>query len=464
MKVQASHSPEQDRARLFKDLKKMYQPIYKLLGTANKHDYDEKVYLEMKYQDPEAVNGDAPIDNFMSHFKLMYNLKTFDILEMLEIEKDSPQLNDLLKENTDREEWEKHRQELKEHLYSVPKWVDMESVQRGKKFFWLQLPFLLFSFLYISLHMHYFVPRINSTLTKTGYLLNPKVVLRRLYETTKFVMECMASKNSLAVNSSGWNTIVKVRCLHSSVRARLEARKTIDTSEAFVNQSDMGHTLAAFAFSILGLPMIGIKVSRQNLEDYFHLWRYIGYYIGVRDDINPLAQPIEDLLDHFLQFYAHSFKRENASPRLSKALNDSNPFGRTFSIASCWIMNPSVICEIFELEQSTVWSCMTVHLTLVFIWLFYLPVQILIYIFPSFAYTFGGFCLNVLSRVIKGDTNFNPVAIANQDNTITCPITGQVSSTETAVASCPITGKSGSCPNSKVTVNDGCQLRHNRRL
>ncbi|KAJ3314831.1 hypothetical protein HDV04_005252 [Boothiomyces sp. JEL0838] len=444
----SKHSPEKDRNRLLQELKPMYEPMYNVLGTPNKHNYDAQKYFEMEYKDLESVSGDLPIDNFMSHFKLMYNLKKFDILELLEIDPASPELTDLLKGDTNINEFEAHRRELKEHLYSIPKWVDPASVERGKIFFWKQFPFLLFSFLYVSLHMHYFIPRINETLIKTGYLANPKAVWRRLLETTKFVLECMVSKDSLTANSKGWNTIVKVRCLHASVRARLEARKRGNSSEAFVNQTDMGHTLMSFAFSVMGLPLLGIKFSKQEVEDYFHLWRFIGYYIGVRDDINLLANSPASLLEYSLQAYTCNFSRENASSRLSNVLNDSTPFGRKFSIAAAWKLNPDIICESFELEQPKWWAKWALTAWVIFVRITFWPIQVMIIVWPAFAFIYGRMCLSVLeSRVIKGDTKFNPVAIAKAGDDVTCPITGK------SLAKVEPIQSSQTCPFSNQSIN-----------
>ncbi|KAJ3318798.1 hypothetical protein HDV06_007049 [Boothiomyces sp. JEL0866] len=354
---------------------------------------------------------------YISHFKLMYNLGKFDILELLEDDLQTKKVQDLVKENANLEELEKDRQELKDHLYSIPPWVDMESVQRA----------------------------------------NPKAVWRRLLETTKFVLMCMVSKDSLSPNSEGWNSIVKVRCLHASVRARLEARKTASSTDAFVNQTDMGHTLASFSFSILGLSLLGITFTLQDLLDYIHLWRYIGYYTGVRDEINPLAKSPEDLLEYSLQAYAHYFNRENASSRLSKVLNDSTPMGRKFSVAAAWNLNPNIICESFELEKPSWWFTVVFHFTIMFVRLTFWPIQLMIFMWPNSAFAYGRYCLNTLTRsVLKGDTKFNPVTIAKAGDDLTCPITGtslaQVQPLDLK-QSCPRTVNSGECKRLEEVIN-----------
>ncbi|KAJ3275510.1 hypothetical protein HDV01_000337 [Terramyces sp. JEL0728] len=439
-----------DAQRLLSELKPMFDPIYQILGTKSKHDYHVPCLLESKKEDLEAYRGDEPMDNFMSHFKLMYNLKNFDILETLDTDPDSPALIEQLKENVNLEEWALHHKALKDHLYTVPKWVEMDSVNRGKVFHWKHYPFIALSMIYVSLHMNYTQPRINETLVKTGYLVGKKVVLRRLVETTRFVLECMLSEDSLAINSVGWKGIAKVRCLHSTVRTRLAARNESELKDVFVNQSEMCFTLTTFAFhSLLGVARLGIHFSKQDIEDYFHLWRYIGFLLGVREDINPLALPVQVVMEQVLSTYS-TFEMKDASPRLSRALNECLPYSSELSMAFAHHLNPKIVYEGFELDPVSTRTTIKMYIILFILRLIHLPVFLIISVYPSFAYSFGNFTHRMTKKYyLKEDTEYNPVTIAKAGGDATCPVTGKAMEGP----NCPITGQSGECAARDVVIN-----------
>ncbi|KAJ3314832.1 hypothetical protein HDV04_005253 [Boothiomyces sp. JEL0838] len=428
-----------DAERLFVELKPMLDKIYHRIGSKNKYDYNPYAYLESRKASEERYKGDEQMDNFMSHFKFIYSLKNFDIVEILESNPRNPELAELLKEDVNMELWCLHHKELKEQLHSIPKWVDLERVNRAKVFHWKHYPFIALALTYLSLQMNYVSPSIGSTLAKTGYLASPKIVFRRLVETTKFIFDCIISEDSLSVNSDGWKGIVRVRCLHSSVRARLRARIK-EAEEVFVNQDEMCFTLVTFGFhSLVGMAHLGIRFSKQEMEDYFHLWRYIGYLLGVREDINPLALPVEDVVDEVLSSFS-TFQMKNVSPRLARALHECLPYSKELSMAFAQRLNPPIIYEAFELDHISKGRVFHMHVVLFLVRIMYLPIYWIICIYSPFAYVFGS---NVLRLMIKyylpEDSNFNPVTIANASDSATCPITGK----SREDSSCPVTGDTG---------------------
>ena len=56
-----------------------------------------------------------------------------------------------------------------------------------------------------------------------------------------------------------------------------------------INQEDMMGTLLSFSTNVLEtIEKIGSPfLTRREKEAYLHLWRYIGYLIGVQEDVNP---------------------------------------------------------------------------------------------------------------------------------------------------------------------------------
>merc|ERR1712146_294518 len=80
----------------------------------------------------------------------------------------------------------------------------------------------------------------------------------------------------------------------SHVRAMLLGRKgsNLWDSEFYglpINQEDMLATLMAFSINVLdSIEKIEgpFSLSVQDKENYLHLWRTIGYYIGVKEEHN----------------------------------------------------------------------------------------------------------------------------------------------------------------------------------
>jgi hypothetical protein len=55
-----------------------------------------------------------------------------------------------------------------------------------------------------------------------------------------------------------------------------------------INQEDLSGTLQAFSCRIIqGLNQIGVDLTAAQREGYTHLWRVVGYLMGVREELNP---------------------------------------------------------------------------------------------------------------------------------------------------------------------------------
>ena len=114
-----------------------------------------------------------------------------------------------------------------------------------------------------------------AVLTSTGYL-NNKHTFRRLFETTQMITDCLEA-GSLEPGAIGWRSCVRVRMLHAKVRQRLRKLSTWREQEwgVPINQEDMCATQLSFCFNvILGLKHMGVHVSKQESQDYLHMWRY----------------------------------------------------------------------------------------------------------------------------------------------------------------------------------------------
>jgi len=213
--------------------------------------------------------------------------------------------------------------EFHELVCEVPSWVDWEKIRNGQKVFWRYAwP------LWISC--------IGGAMTRGATLPIPspndnKTPNQRLLETSQFLLECMYP-DSLKPGNFGWSTAVRIRCAHAL--ARLNYRNTLkerinnneptpleenmqnvnvnlatenatpdqkysplDTMEEQqyqemlpVSQADLIRTILYLSLgSVTSMKRgFGIRMEKEEKEDYVLLWRYIAWLCGVDNQNNPL--------------------------------------------------------------------------------------------------------------------------------------------------------------------------------
>jgi len=213
--------------------------------------------------------------------------------------------------------------EFHELVCEVPSWVDWTKIKNGQKVFWRYAwP------LWISC--------IGSAMTRGATLPIPspndnKTPNQRLLETSQFLLECMYP-DSLKPGNFGWSTAVRIRCAHSL--ARLNYRNTlkerINNNEPTpleesmknanmnigvnnredstldqncasmeerqyqemlpVSQADLIRTILYLSLGSVSAMKrgFGIRMEKEEREDYVLLWRYIAWLCGVDNQNNPL--------------------------------------------------------------------------------------------------------------------------------------------------------------------------------
>jgi len=189
---------------------------------------------------------------------------------------------------------------LLDELERVPMWVDFARLERGAE---VILRAGILSGLVLgsySLVAGYCSPAGNKPLVFSGRLEDDAP--RRLAETGRFV-EAVLARGGMRRHGPGLACTVKVRLVHASVRRMLAAspRWRHEDWGAPVNQVDMAGTILLFSHVLLdGLERIGFDVTRAEREDVLHLWRYVAYLIGVKDELrcatHDEAEALWDLL------------------------------------------------------------------------------------------------------------------------------------------------------------------------
>jgi hypothetical protein len=189
-------------------------------------------------------------------------------------------------------------------ISDIPSWVNIDSIKRGQDFYWKHSSLITTILLHGSLAGGFGIPRIDAILSSTGYLSNGKsnVVFKRLVETGEMVFAAMNDANQmLTPGTEAWKTMMSVRVLHAKVRYRIWSRLQanphknplslhyLDKEAAVpINQSDMAATLLGFqAVPLVLMQVLGVRTTLQEREDFTHLWRVVGFVLGVEDSSNP---------------------------------------------------------------------------------------------------------------------------------------------------------------------------------
>lgn len=172
----------------------------------------------------------------------------------------------------------------------VPAWVDPIRVERGRRLF---LRYGLLAGIVLggrSLVLGYMSPAGNKPLVLSGRL--EAQAPRRLAETSRFV-QAISEPHGMDVGADGYQITLKVRYMHAQVRRMIE-RSDRWNGPAWgrpINQHDMAGTTLLFSIAVVdGLRTLGARVSREEADDYIHLWRVIGRLMGVDEEILPTSE------------------------------------------------------------------------------------------------------------------------------------------------------------------------------
>ena len=129
---------------------------------------------------------------------------------------------------------------------------------------------------------------LNKPLIFTGAL--KKGAMKRLSETLDFWIN-VTRYNALRIHGTGYEFAIKTRLIHSYARLKIKqhyADWEYDTLGEPLNLWDMTATSNGFSLVYLhGLHKLGFDLSTEEELGVFHLWKYIGYLLGIPPEILP---------------------------------------------------------------------------------------------------------------------------------------------------------------------------------
>ncbi len=180
--------------------------------------------------------------------------------------------------------------ELSGLLHSVskdPSWLDRRLLDIGARL--SQRSGMLGEYVLscVSLMGGYRSAAANKPIAFTGQL--EYMAPRRLAETAKFGFD-VTRTGAMAVGAAGFQSALKVRMMHAHVRQMLDRSPKWRHSEwgLPINQADLIATNVLFSAVYLGgLRVLGLQISDEESLGVMHLWRYIGWLMGVDEELLP---------------------------------------------------------------------------------------------------------------------------------------------------------------------------------
>jgi hypothetical protein len=209
-----------------------------------------------------------------------------------------------------------------EQVDAKPYWVDDERLERGAKAVTRAGLLGLFPLGDMSLMGGYLASRATKSLVGTGEI--EYKATRRLVETATWWID-VTTPGALGHGEQGYASALRIRLVHAHVRAAMNRRDDWDYAawDRPVNQVQTAGTLLLFSLVyVFGTQLLGLRYSARERGDILHLWRYIGWLMGVDDELLPTDE--EDAWRLLWLLAATEFIPDDDSKRLAKALVGAN--------------------------------------------------------------------------------------------------------------------------------------------
>jgi len=170
----------------------------------------------------------------------------------------------------------------------IPDWLDYDLIKNGAELCMRSNLDSLISLRDYCLIGGYDYAYLNKPLIATGAL--KKGAVKRLSETLDFWVNA-TRYDALKIHNKGYEFAIKTRLIHSYARLSIKKHyKDWDTENwgEPINSWDMMATYIGFSLVFLhSLKKLGNTVSEKEERGLFHLWKYVGYLLGIPENLLP---------------------------------------------------------------------------------------------------------------------------------------------------------------------------------
>lgn len=173
-------------------------------------------------------------------------------------------------------------------MQEIPPWLDKNLITAGCELSMRSGTNALISLRDYSLMGGYDYAYLNKALVYTGAL--KKGAAKRITDTLDFWTH-VTRKNALEINHDGYQYIFRTRMIHSFSRIMIQEKHPAWKKQTWgepINFADMVATSIGFSLIFLhGLHKLGLTISQKEELGVFHLWKYIGYLLGIPHEYLP---------------------------------------------------------------------------------------------------------------------------------------------------------------------------------
>lgn len=169
----------------------------------------------------------------------------------------------------------------------LPSDIDPERLERGGKVFLEHAFSAAVVLLASSLPAGYSAPRLSRILTISGDL--HKYPYKRLMGVLQLLVNISVPR-SFRPQGEAVIMAQKMRLLHAGIRTVVPKYRP-DFAEEYgvaVSHEDMLATIMGFSWLVIdGLRVLDVRLSQQEEEDYYYLWRIFAQMVGIHPDGEP---------------------------------------------------------------------------------------------------------------------------------------------------------------------------------
>ena len=223
-----------------------------------------------------------------------------------------------------------------EVVEAVPEWLDWDLLEEGARVFRFLGQNSLDILTQLSLIGGYRFGGPTDLLVATGGL-SGDYTMRRLGETQKWGV-ALSQPGGMRRGSEGYAVAVHVRLMHALVNDSFASRWDVQRWGMPINQTDQAATLGLFnGVPLLGCRALGARITREDSRAYMHLWKYVGWLMGVDDQWLLDNEREQHRLNYHILLVQDDISE--AGPQLANAIVDAQRtlHFRRFPAISRWL-------------------------------------------------------------------------------------------------------------------------------
>ncbi|SIQ17140.1 hypothetical protein SAMN05880574_1079 [Chryseobacterium sp. RU37D] len=247
-------------------------------------------------------------------------------------------------------------------IQEIPEWLDYNLINSGAELCMRSNLDSLISLRDYCLMGGYDYAYLNKPLIATEAL--KKGAVKRLSETLDFWVN-VTRYNALKTHKKGYEFAIKTRLIHSYARLSIKKHYKSWNTESWgepINSWDMMATYIGFSLVFMhSLYKLGNTFSEQEEKGLFHLWKYVGYLLGIPEKLLPndkkeateyfyLWTSIQPPADKDSVLLAHSLLNESLeNPILKYTFQRKNL--RYLHICCTWFLLDDDVCQRLQIPD-----------------------------------------------------------------------------------------------------------------